>query len=124
MTDQSRFGTDKSISMSEQQVAIIYGVCHVMGMVSACANPIIYGFLNENFNREFMELYKKAKNSFCCLCTKISSNTFLTSSPGANGHEPPGISRNGKGFRCADIFLLTIFSCIISHLLFFFLSFE
>ena len=28
-------------------------VCHVTGMLSACANPIIYGYCNENFNKEF-----------------------------------------------------------------------
>ena len=46
-----------------QQQTIIYAVCHVMGMLSACANPIIYGFLNENFSREFKELYKSLKQS-------------------------------------------------------------
>ena len=71
--------------ISEQQTTIIYAVCHVMGMVSACANPIIYGFLNENFHREFSELYKKAKKAFCCLCKISSNSSAVITSPRANG---------------------------------------
>ena len=97
MTAESRSMTSKSIS--EHQISIIHAVCHVMGMVSACANPIIYGFFNENFHREFSILYNEAKKSLCCLCTKISSNT-LVMSPGANGQGPQGNGRNGKNCSC------------------------
>ena len=40
-------------SMSEEVFCGVYAVCHVLGMSSACANPVIYGFLNENFSKEF-----------------------------------------------------------------------
>lgn len=40
-----------------------------MGMLSACANPIIYGFLNENFHREFTDLFKAFKSFFSCKST-------------------------------------------------------
>lgn len=30
-------------------------------MLSACANPIIYGFLNENFHREFIDIFKNVR---------------------------------------------------------------
>ena len=107
MTAESRSMTSKSIS--EHQISIIHAVCHVMGMVSACANPIIYGFFNENFHREFSILYNEAKKSLCCLCTKISSNT-LVMSPG-NGQDPQGNGRNGKTlglkfFQKKKIFLI------------------
>ena len=39
--------------MSEEVFCGVYAVCHVLGMSSACANPVIYGFLNENFSKEF-----------------------------------------------------------------------
>ena len=97
MTVESRSMTSKSIS--EHQISIIHAVCHVMGMVSACANPIIYGFFNENFHREFSILYNVAKKGLCCLCTKISSNTLVVS-PGANGQDPLGNGRNGKNCSC------------------------
>ena len=51
-------------SKSEQQLCIIHAICHVMGMLSACANPVIYGFLNENFHREFKDLFQEIKGFF------------------------------------------------------------
>ena len=36
-----------------QVFCAVYAVCHLLGMSSACANPVIYGFLNENFSKEF-----------------------------------------------------------------------
>ena len=56
ITEKSRKYKGKSESGekdSEQTTYIIYAICHVAGMLSACANPIIYGFLNENFKAEF-----------------------------------------------------------------------
>ena len=28
-------------------------ICHMVGVSSACTNPILYGFLNDNFVKEF-----------------------------------------------------------------------
>lgn len=36
---------------------IIYAVCHTTGMSSACANPLLYGWLNDNFRKEFCEIW-------------------------------------------------------------------
>ena len=33
-------------------------------MTSAWANPILYGFLNENFKKEFSEMFKNFKTIF------------------------------------------------------------
>ena len=30
--------------------------------MSACTNPILYGFLNENFKKEFKEMFGKVKS--------------------------------------------------------------
>ena len=66
----------KSQGLSEQQICVIFAVCHATGMLSACANPIIYGFLNENFKTEFKEIYKilKSKLACCFVCCKRSEN--------------------------------------------------
>ena len=34
-----------------------------IGMLSACINPVLYGFLNETFKREFKEI---SRQPFCC----------------------------------------------------------
>ena len=54
---------------NDLQHCIIYTVCHGMGMLSACANPIIYGFLNENFKRQFTELFLQFKK--WCFCESL-----------------------------------------------------
>ena len=68
--DTDKINTVSSLvrSKSEQQLCIIHAVCHVMGMLSACANPVIYGFLNENFHREFKELFGELKKKCFQLC--------------------------------------------------------
>ena len=39
-----------------QEILVIYAVCHMIGMSSACSNPLLYGWLNENFKKEFKEI--------------------------------------------------------------------
>merc|ERR1712181_53123 len=34
----------------------LFGTCHLLGMTSACTNPVLYGFLNESFKKEFKEM--------------------------------------------------------------------
>lgn len=33
-----------------------YAICHMIGMSSACSNPLLYGWLNDNFRKEFYDL--------------------------------------------------------------------
>ena len=47
---------DVFATFSEAAFCGVYAVCHVLGMSSACANPVIYGFLNENFSKEFIAI--------------------------------------------------------------------
>lgn len=35
---------------------LLNAVCHLLVLVSACVNPVLYGWLNENFQREFRRL--------------------------------------------------------------------
>lgn len=39
-----------------QTIMVSYAVCHMIGMSSACSNPMLYGWLNENFRKEFKEI--------------------------------------------------------------------
>ena len=58
--------------LSTEQFCIVYAVCHVMGMLSACANPVIYGYLNENFNREFKEIFLSISECVKWPCGSVS----------------------------------------------------
>lgn len=42
-----------------QNMIVIYAVCHMTGMSSACSNPLLYGWLNDNFRKEFYDLLCK-----------------------------------------------------------------
>jgi len=36
-----------------RMLLIIYASCHLLAMTSVCTNPVMYGFLNENFKQFF-----------------------------------------------------------------------
>jgi len=40
-----------------------FAVCHLLVLGSACTNPVLYGWLNDNFRREFV-------NIFCVSCAR------------------------------------------------------
>ena len=44
-------------SHDDQLFRIIFAICHLIGCSSACSNPILYGFLNENFRKEMHQVY-------------------------------------------------------------------
>lgn len=39
----------------------IFSLCHLMAMVSTCVNPIIYGFLNSNFQKELKAMLYRCR---------------------------------------------------------------
>ncbi|XP_062561343.1 neuropeptide F receptor [Armigeres subalbatus] len=55
-----------------QQIMVAYAICHMMGMSSACSNPLLYGWLNDNFRKEFNEI----------LCRKESSTLVVNGAGG------------------------------------------
>ena len=44
---------------------IIYATCHLFGMSSACANPFLYGWFNENFRGEFKLVFAAPYQLIC-----------------------------------------------------------
>ncbi|XP_057373344.1 neuropeptide F receptor-like [Daphnia carinata] len=70
-----------------ETMLICYAVCHMVGMSSACANPLLYGWLNDNFRKEF----HKIGTSFI---TKTMKTKATTSN--ANPPEIAGIHAGSK----------------------------
>jgi len=62
----------------EEKMFIIYAVAHLFGMSSACANPFLYGWFNENFRTEFTVIWNKTFGEFCC---SSSSTAIVNNSP-------------------------------------------
>lgn len=53
--------------LDEKAMTITYAVCHMFGMSSAVSNPLLYGWLNDNFRKEFEEI-------LCCCRLKNQKN--------------------------------------------------
>ncbi|XP_033757601.1 neuropeptide F receptor-like [Pecten maximus] len=49
-------------------INLAYKICHMLVLSSACTNPMIYGWLNDNFRNEFMKVL-----SCCACCVKLKS---------------------------------------------------
>ena len=64
----------------KQTYLIIYAICHMIGMSSACSNPVLYGWLNENFRKEFKDIWSSVRS---CL----------------TGSRPNGIGASRDGHR-------------------------
>ena len=41
--------TDRPLFSKEEHYLLTYAAFHLMGTSSACINPFLYGFMNENF---------------------------------------------------------------------------
>ncbi|VDK39831.1 unnamed protein product [Taenia asiatica] len=50
--------SDDYLSLSGETVLIIQAVCLLFVLISACINPMLYGWLNENFRRRFKQLLR------------------------------------------------------------------
>jgi len=77
-----------------------YPICHLLVLGSACFNPLLYGWLNDNFRREFIK-------ALCC-CSKTrpgASTTGATTVAGAraNGARSvavPSVAATRPSRRC------------------------
>merc|ERR1719361_1388443 len=97
-------------TMTDETLCILYAVCHVTSMLSACANPVIYGYLNENFNREFKDIFSKLGLSTpsckSCRC-QGSSKRAPAAAATAAGTATGGQQGDGNGSGRARIEMTT-----------------
>lgn len=88
--------------MDETTMTITYAVCHMCGMSSAVSNPLLYGWLNDNFRKEFEEIL------CCCKKRQLTKNTRTKSrkmetelTALALEHT---VTANTKSSQCSQIF--------------------
>jgi len=62
----------------EEKMIIIYAVCHLFGMSSACANPFLYGWFNCNFRSEFTKILRAPLRMICCRNEHFSPSSQIT----------------------------------------------
>lgn len=64
---------DMQKSAVTQSMLVTYAICHMIGMSSACSNPLLYGWLNDNFRKEFQELLCRYQEN-----TNVALNGHMT----------------------------------------------
>ncbi|KAG8326652.1 hypothetical protein J6590_035746 [Homalodisca vitripennis] len=50
------YPADVSTKVSPQNLYVAFAICHVIAMSSAITNPVVYGWLNSNIRKEFLQL--------------------------------------------------------------------
>ncbi|VUZ44896.1 unnamed protein product [Hymenolepis diminuta] len=55
--------------MNVRKVTLMYSGCLLCVLFSCCVNPLLYGYLNENYRKEFAEIFSSC---FCCGCISKS----------------------------------------------------
>lgn len=89
--------------MEEKTMTITYAVCHMFGMSSAVSNPLLYGWLNDNFRKEFEEIL------CCCKKRPLNKNTRIKSRKmdtelTALAQLEHTVTANTKTSQCSQIF--------------------
>ncbi|XP_063834702.1 neuropeptide F receptor [Ostrinia nubilalis] len=91
--------------LDEKAMTITYAICHMFGMSSAVSNPLLYGWLNDNFRKEFEEI-------LCC-CQKKgqlkknigrAKNRKMDTELTALAQLEHTVTANTKTSQCSQIF--------------------
>ncbi|VVC93268.1 unnamed protein product [Leptidea sinapis] len=96
------FSTDPILD--EKSMTITYAICHMFGMSSAVSNPLLYGWLNDNFRKEFEEILccgrKKGQKNTNMRAKSRKVDTELT----ALAHLEQTVTANTKTSQCSQVF--------------------
>ncbi|XP_070212598.1 putative neuropeptide Y receptor 11 [Littorina saxatilis] len=78
-------------------ISLAYAICHLLVLCSACVNPVVYGWFNDNFKSEFLKI-------LCCPCCKQLHATVKKLLCCGGGRGKPGVpsitltkATNGNG---------------------------
>lgn len=74
----------------------IFSACHLTAMASTCINPVVYGFLNSNFQKELKSTLQRCQ---CGNRAAESYESFPLSTVGSEGMTK-GTSLNRMGSVC------------------------
>ena len=77
---------------------VVYAVCHMVGMSSACSNPILYGWLNDNFRKEFIELLQR----LCPCARRRGSGEAVSGAERSHGLLLAASQATGRSQACYD----------------------
>ncbi|KAK6621926.1 hypothetical protein RUM44_001733 [Polyplax serrata] len=73
------------MNQNPKLVYILFAFCHILAMSSTITNPLLYGWLNTNFRREFTTIFARVSSCY----TKVTGNEYdstLNSRKKTKGH--------------------------------------
>lgn len=94
--------------LDETSMTITYAVCHMFGMSSAVSNPLLYGWLNDNFRKEFEEILcccrKKRHRHGQFKIVKKNKNKKIDTELTALAQVEHTVTNSTKTSHCSQIF--------------------
>ena len=57
---------------------LVFPICHLLVLGSACTNPVLYGWLNDNFRKEFLNVLCCKNFKVLCSCKGTCCNSGTT----------------------------------------------
>lgn len=90
--------------LEEQPLTITYAVCHMFGMSSAVSNPLLYGWLNDNFRKEFEEILCCCKIKGALTKNMRTNHRKMETELTALAHLEQTVTSNTKTPQCSQIF--------------------
>ena len=84
---------------------VTYGVLHLLGAGTSIANPILYGYMNENFRNEYRKFYQKmpwyrsSKMLVKSLKSQMSSKPLAKAASNSSIESGPVETQRPKGLR-------------------------
>ena len=72
---------DSSLITSDRTFRVVFASCHMIGMSSACSNPLLYGWLNDNFRKEFKEVFSSCYGCFSNYISPVLPNNDTSPVP-------------------------------------------
>uniref|UniRef100_T1IW42 G-protein coupled receptors family 1 profile domain-containing protein n=1 Tax=Strigamia maritima TaxID=126957 RepID=T1IW42_STRMM len=82
----------------DETFLIVFACCHMIGMSSACSNPLLYGWLNDNFRKEFTEVFRTLAITLSACCRRRASVPSKTN----RRTNPVVIYTRAESISCAD----------------------
>ncbi|KAH9492744.1 hypothetical protein Btru_026229 [Bulinus truncatus] len=84
-------------------IKLAYAICHMLVLCSGCLNPVLYGWLNDNFRAEFVKV-------LCCPCLAVLRARLMRVCCCCCSNQPAGVPAitltkvsNGQSLALDDV---------------------
>lgn len=95
-------------------INLLYVVCHMLVLSSACTNPVLYGWLNDNFRKEFLKVLHCTNCNIlkrewwpCLPSARERGIPVITFSPDENGGKVNGCRRARRPTNTSHMLMTT-----------------